>query len=57
MPSGSECNVFSAVLYQAWPSSLVFFAECLKIFTDSDLQIKNYKIEVLRGTSTDFRIT
>ena len=30
----------------AGPSWLVFFAECLKIITDSDLQIKNYKIEV-----------
>ena len=30
----------------AGPSSLVFFAECLKIITDSDLQIQNYKIEV-----------
>ena len=34
------------MLYHAGPSSLVFFAECLKIITDSDLQIKNYKIEV-----------
>ena len=30
----------------AGPSSFVFFAECLKIITDSDLQIQNYKIEV-----------
>ena len=30
----------------AGPSSLVFFAECLKIITDSDLQIQNYKFEV-----------
>ena len=30
----------------AGPSSLVFFAEYLKIITDSDLQIQNYKIEV-----------
>ena len=29
----------------AGPSSLVFFAECY-IFTDSDLQIQNYKNEV-----------
>ena len=34
------------MLYHAGPSSLVFFAECLKIITDSDLQIQNYKIEV-----------
>ena len=32
--------------FHAGPSSLVFFAECLKIITDSDLQIQNYKIEV-----------
>ena len=31
--------------YHAGPSSLVFFAECY-IFTDSDLQIQNYKNEV-----------
>ena len=42
-----ECNVFSAMLYHTGPSSLVFFVECLKIITDSDLQIQNYKIEVL----------
>ena len=30
----------------AGPNSLVFFAECLKIIMDSDLQIQNYKIEV-----------
>ena len=30
----------------AGPSSLVFFAECLKIITDSHLQIQNYKTEV-----------
>ena len=30
----------------AGPSSLVFFTECLKIITDSDLQIQNYEIEV-----------
>ena len=34
------------MLYHAGPSSLVFFAECLKIIVDSDLQIQNYKIEV-----------
>ena len=37
---------FSAMLYHNGPSSLVFFAECLKIITDSDLQIQNYKTEV-----------
>ena len=30
----------------AGPSSLVFFAECLKVITDSDLQTQNYKTEV-----------
>ena len=30
----------------AGPSSLVFFAECLKVITDSDLQIQNHKVEV-----------
>ena len=30
----------------AEPSSLVFFADCLKIITDSYLQIQNYQIEV-----------
>ena len=34
------------MLYHAGPISLVFFTECLKIITDSDLQIQNYKIEV-----------
>ena len=34
------------MLYHAGPSSLVFFAEWLKIMTDSGLQIQNYKIEV-----------
>ena len=34
------------MLYHAGPSSLVFFAERLKIIVDSDLQIQNYKIEV-----------
>ena len=34
------------MLYHAGPSSLVFVAECLKIITDSPLQIQNYKIEV-----------
>ena len=37
---------FSAMLYHDGSSSLVFFAECLKIITDSDLQIQNYKTEV-----------
>ena len=36
------------MLYQAGPSLLVFLAECLKIITDSDLQIQNYKTEVQR---------
>ena len=31
---------------EARPSSLVFFADCSKIITDSYLQIQNYKIEV-----------
>ena len=30
----------------AGPSSLVFFAECLKVITDSDLQTQNYETEV-----------
>ena len=34
------------MLYHAGPSSLVFFAECLKIITDSNLQIQSYKIQV-----------
>ena len=34
------------MLYHAGPSSLVFFAECLKIITDSDLQIQNYQTKV-----------
>ena len=34
------------MLYHAGPSSLVFFAECLKIITDSNLQIQSYEIEV-----------
>ena len=38
--------MFFVMLYHAGPSLLVFFAECLKIITDSDLQIQNYKIEV-----------
>ena len=39
-----ECNVF--LQCSAMHSSLVIFAGCLKIITDSDLQIKHYKIEV-----------
>ena len=38
--------MFFVMLYHAGPSLLVFFAECLKIITGSDLQIQNYKIEV-----------
>ena len=35
------------MLYRdAGPSSLVFFADCSKIFMDSYLQIQNFKIEV-----------
>ena len=34
------------MLYYAGPSLLVFFADCLKIIRDSDLQIQNYKIEM-----------
>ena len=34
------------MLYHAGPNSLVFFAKCVKIIADSDLQIQNYKIEV-----------
>ena len=34
------------MLYHAGPSLLVFFAECLQMVTDSDLQIQKYKIEV-----------
>ena len=34
------------MLYHAGPSSLVFFAECLKIITDSNLQIQSYKIQM-----------
>ena len=34
------------MLYHAGPSSLVFFAECSKIMTDSDLQIQSYEIQV-----------
>ena len=30
----------------ARPGSLVFFTECFKIITDSDLQIQNYDIEI-----------
>ena len=41
-----ECNVFSEMLYHAGPSSLGFFAECLKTITDSTLQIQSYKIQV-----------
>ena len=37
---------FSEILYHAGPSSLGFFAECLKIVTDSTLQIQSYKIQV-----------
>ena len=37
---------FSAMLYHNGPSTLVFFAECLKIITDSDLHIQKYKTEV-----------
>ena len=37
---------FSEMLHHAGPSSLGFFAKCLKIITVCDLQIKNYKIEV-----------
>ena len=32
--------------YHTGPSSLDFFAECLKIITDSNLQIQSYKIQV-----------
>ena len=32
------------MLYHAGPSSSVFFAECLKIITDSNLHIQSYKI-------------
>ena len=41
-----EFNVFSEMLYHPGPSSLVFFAECFKIITDSNLQIQSYKIQV-----------
>ena len=41
-----EWMFFSAMLYHAGPSSLVSFVECLKIITDSDLQIQSYKVEV-----------
>ena len=34
------------MLYHAGPSSLVFFAECLKIIADSSLQIQSCKIQV-----------
>ena len=34
------------MLYHAGPSSLVFFAERLKIIKDSNLQIQSYKIQV-----------
>ena len=34
------------MLYHAGPSSSVFFEECLKIITDSNLQIQSYKIQV-----------
>ena len=34
------------MFYHAGPSSLVFFAECLKIITDSNLQIQSCKIQV-----------
>ena len=34
------------MLYHAGPRSLVFFAECLKMITDSNLQIQSYKIQV-----------
>ena len=34
------------MLYHAGPSSLVLFAECLKIIMDSNLQIQSYKIQV-----------
>ena len=34
------------MLYHAGPSSLGFFAECLKIITDSTLEIQSYKIQV-----------
>ena len=37
---------FSEMLYHAGPSSLGFFAECLKTITDSTLQIQSYKIQV-----------
>ena len=33
------------MLYHVGPCSLVFFAECLKIITDSNLQIQSYKIQ------------
>ena len=33
------------MLYHTGPSSLGFFAECLKIITDSNLQIQSYKIQ------------
>ena len=35
-----------SVLYHVGPSSLGFFMECLKIITDSNLQIQSYKIQV-----------
>ena len=34
------------MLYHAGPSSLVFFAECLNIITDSNLHIQSYKNQV-----------
>ena len=34
------------MLYHAGPNSLAFFAKCVKIIADSDLQMQNYKIEV-----------
>ena len=37
---------FSEMLHHAGPSSLGFFAKCLKIITDSTLEIQSYKIQV-----------
>ena len=39
-------SLSSEMLFHAGPSSLGFFAGCLKIITDSTLEIQNYKIQV-----------